>query len=137
MLQFGSRCQRSTYILGHTLDILISPCNSYFVRNVNVGDFISDHAAIRCQLDFSHPSTSIEKLVSYRQYHRIDIDQFQKDFNNIPFVLSPEGTAAELYDEYMIDVTQVLDKHAFIISHKAKQGSQTSGCLIHIAWLAL
>ena len=39
-----------THILGHTLDILISPCDYDFVRNVSVGDFISDHDAIRCQL---------------------------------------------------------------------------------------
>ena len=62
-----------THILGHTLDILISLCDSDFVRNVSVGDFISDHAAIRCQLDFSHTSTSIEKMgvlssVSQDQY---------------------------------------------------------------------
>ena len=37
-------------ILGHTLDVLISPCDS-----------ISDHAAIKCQLDFSHPTTCTEK----------------------------------------------------------------------------
>ena len=73
-----------THLLGHTLDVLISPCDSDFVHNVSVGDFISDHAAIRCQLDFSHPSTSIDKWVSYRRYHRIDIDQFRNDLNNIP-----------------------------------------------------
>ena len=50
-----------THLLGHTLDVLISPCDSDFVRNVSVGDFISDHAAIRCQLDFSRPPTSIDK----------------------------------------------------------------------------
>ena len=50
-----------THILGHTLDVLISPCDSDFVRSVSVGDFISGHAAIRYQLDFSHPSTSIGK----------------------------------------------------------------------------
>ena len=102
---------------------MISPCDSDFVCNVSVGDFISDHAAIRYQLDFSYPSMSIEKLVSYRQYHRIDIDQFRNDLNNIPFVRSPEGTAAELYAQYMVGVTQGLDKHAPIISHKAKQQS--------------
>ena len=101
-----------THLLGHTLDVLISPCDSDFVRNVSVGDFISDHAAIRCQLDFSHPSTSIDKWVSYRRYHRIDIDQCRNDLNNLPFVRSPEGTAAELYDQYITGVTQVLDKHA-------------------------
>ena len=111
------------HILGHTLNILISPCNSDFVRNVSVGDFISDHAAIRCQLDFSHPTTCIEKMVSYCRYHRIDIDQFRNDLSNIPFVLSPEGTAAELYDQYMVGITQVLDKHAPIISRMTKQQS--------------
>ena len=35
-----------THMLGHTLDVLISPCDSDFVCNVSVGDFISDHAAI-------------------------------------------------------------------------------------------
>ena len=102
---------------------MISPCDSDFVRNVSVGDFISDHAAIRYQLDVSHPSTSIDKWVSYHRYHRIDIDQFRNYLNNIPFVRSPEGTAAELYDQYITGVTQVLDKHAPIISHKAKQQS--------------
>ena len=113
----------TTHILGHTLDVLISPCDSDFVPNVSVGDFISDLAAIRCKLDFSYLSTSIEKWVSYCRYHRINIDQFHYDLNNIPFVWSHEGTAAELYDQYMVGVTQVLNKHAPIISHKAKRQS--------------
>ena len=108
-----------THLLGHTLDVLISPCDSDFVRNVSVGDFICDHAAIRCQLDFSYPSNSIDKWVSYSWYHRIDINQFRNDLKNIPFVQSPEGTAAELYDQYITGVTQVLVKHASIISRKA------------------
>ena len=112
-----------THILGHTLDVLISPCDSDFVCNVNVGDFISDHAAIRCQLDFLHPTTCIEKMVSYRRYHTIDIDQFCNDLSNIPFVLSPGGTVAELYDQYMVGVTQVLDMHSPIISCMTKQQS--------------
>ena len=73
-----------THILSRTRDVLISPCDSDFVHNVSVGDFISNHAAIRCQLDFSHPTTCIEKNVSYCRYHRIDIDQFRNDLSNIP-----------------------------------------------------
>ena len=83
----------------------------------------SDHAAIRCQLEFSHPTTCIEKMVSYHRYHRIIIDQFRNDLSNIPFVLSLEGTAPELYDQYMVGVTQVLDKHAPIISRMTKRQS--------------
>ena len=59
-------------------------------------------------------------MVSYHRYHRIDIDQFRNDLSNISFVLSPGGTAAELYDQYLVGVTQVLDKHAPIISRMTK-----------------
>ena len=123
MLWFGSKCQWPDSFTGSHSGCFDISLRLRFVRNVSVGDFISDHAAIRCQLDFSHPSTSIDKWVSYRQYHRIDIDQFRNDLNNIPFVRSPEGTAAELYDQYITGVTQVHDKHAPIISRKAKQQS--------------
>ena len=112
-----------THILGHTLDVLISLCDSDFVHNINVGDFISDHAAIRCQLNFSHPTSCIEKMVSYCRYHRIDIDQFCNGLSNIPFVLCPGGTSAELYHQYMVGVTQVLDKHAPIILCMTKRQS--------------
>ena len=73
-------------------------------------------------------------MVSYRRYHRIDIDQFRKDLSCIPFVRSPEGNVAELYDQYVVGVTQVLDKHAPIISHMAKR--QSDEWLIHTAWPA-
>ena len=49
-----------THILGHTLDALISPFDSDFVRNVSVGNFIHDHAVFICQLDFFRPAASIE-----------------------------------------------------------------------------
>ena len=62
-------------------------------------------------------------MVSYRRYHRIDIDQFHNDLSNIPFVLFPGGTVAELYDQYLVGVTPVLDKHAHIISSMTKRQS--------------
>ena len=83
-----------------------------------LGDLISDHAN---WISPTHQPASTNG--SHRRYHRIDIDQFRNDLNNIPFVRSPEGTAAELYDQYITGVAQVLDKHAPIISRKAKQQS--------------
>ena len=37
--------------------------------SVNVGDFILDHAVIRCDFDFCHPAAIIEQKVSYWCYH--------------------------------------------------------------------
>ena len=42
-----------TLILGHTLDVLIPPCDSDFVGDVTMDAVISDHAVITCQLDIS------------------------------------------------------------------------------------
>ena len=74
------------------------------------------------------PTGFLSPINQYRQMGLLslvpqDIDQFRNDLNNIAFVRSPEGTAAELYDQYITGVTQVLDKHAPIISRKAKQQS--------------
>ena len=71
----------------------------------------------------SPPQQPALKMVSYRRYHRIDIDQFRSDLSSIPFVLSPVGNAAELYDQYVVGVTQVLDKHAPVISRMEKRQS--------------
>ena len=48
------------HILGHTLDVMFSPSDSSFILSGRVGDFISDHAVINCQLDFPCPAASIE-----------------------------------------------------------------------------
>ena len=43
---------------------------------------------------FPTQQPALKKMVSYRRYHRINIDQFCNDLSKIPFVLSPGGTAA-------------------------------------------
>ena len=48
------------HILGHTLDVLLTPRNSNFAQNIRMGDFISDHAVISCQLDFYSPAAVSE-----------------------------------------------------------------------------
>ena len=92
-----------THIQGHTLDILISPCDTDFVRNAHLGDFISDHAAMRCKLDFSHPTTCIEKMVSYHRYHRNNIDQFRNNLSNI--------TLEELWQNCIISIWLMLPRY--------------------------
>ena len=124
-----------THILGHTLDVLISPGDSDFVRNVNVGDFISDHAAIRCQLDFSHPAICIVKMVSYRRYHRIDINHFRKALE----IFHLYSLLQEPRLNCMISTGLTLPRYlisTLLSSHTWQNGSQMSGCLSHIVWLA-
>ena len=40
---------------GHILDLILHPSDSNFVSNVTDGDLVSDHALVKCRLDFACP----------------------------------------------------------------------------------
>ena len=44
-----------THIHGHTLDLILTPIDSNVISTVHIGDFMSDHAIVKCKLDFSPP----------------------------------------------------------------------------------
>ena len=88
---------------GHILDLILSPSDSNFVSNVTVGNLVSDHALVKCRLDFACPALPRVGIISYRRYHKIDMQKFCDDLANISFVSSPVSTAADLYDQYVHD----------------------------------
>ena len=71
------------------------------------GELISDHALVKCHLNLT--SLAIPKVdsISYRMYHKINIQSFCKDFANTSFVTSPSSMAADLYDQYICDLDGV------------------------------
>ena len=109
-----------THILGH---VLISPCYSDFCSVLMLETLSQTMLLYDANSAFPTQQPALKKMVSYHRYHRIDIDQFRNDLSNIAFVLSPGGTVAELYDQYMVGVTEVLDVHAPIISRMTKRQS--------------
>ena len=46
---------KPTHLHGHILDCIITPDDSSVVSNVQVSEFISDHALVVGQLDFVRP----------------------------------------------------------------------------------
>ena len=44
---------KSTHLHGHILDLILSPSDSSFVSNVTVGEIVSNHALVKCHLDFA------------------------------------------------------------------------------------
>ena len=72
-----------THLHGHILDLILSPSDSNFVCYITVG--ISDHALVNCHLAFACPALPEIGSISYRRYHKIDMQ-------------SPASTADDLYD---------------------------------------
>ena len=50
--------------------------------------------------------------MTYRRYHKINIDTLRNDLSNCSFVACPGDTAKKLYDQYTNDLSNLLDKHA-------------------------
>ena len=101
----------ATHLHGHTLDLILTS-DSSLVSNVVVSDYISDHAMIKCQVETSITPNSQANRVTYRRYHKINMDTLRNDLSNCSFVACPGDTAEKLYDQYTNDLSNLLDKHA-------------------------
>ena len=55
---------KPTHLHGHILDLLLTPDDSSVVSNVQVSEFISDHA-VPGHLDFTKPSISKSKKLPF------------------------------------------------------------------------
>ena len=101
----------ATHLHGHTLDLILTS-DSSLVSNVVVSDYISDHAMIKCQVETPTTAKSQANRLTYRRYHKINMDTLNNDLSNCSFVACPGDTAKKLYDQYTNDLSNLLDKHA-------------------------
>ena len=114
---------KPTHLHGHILDVILSPCDSSFVSNVTVGEMVSDHALVKCHLDFACPAIPKVDCISYSRYHKINMQSFYEDLANTSFVTSPASTAADLYDQYISHLGGVLDRHAPLYLSKSQENT--------------
>ena len=91
---------------------MLSPNDLNFVSNITFGDLFSDHALVKCCLDFACPALPKVGNISYCRYHKIDMQKFCDDLANISFAFSTASTAADFYDQYVHDLGYLLDRHA-------------------------
>ena len=70
----SQRIDFPTHLHGHTLDLLMAPSEFSAISDVKGSDFISDHKIISCVVDFPSLDTPIQKVVTFRQYHKLNID---------------------------------------------------------------
>ena len=95
------------------------------------GDLVSNHALVKCHLEFSCPAILKVDNISYHRYHKINMQRFCKDLTNTHSVLSPASMAADLQVQYIRDLGGMLNRHAQLIFRRAGK-YQLDGCLMHI-----
>ena len=104
-----------THLHGHILDLILSPNNQHDKLHVKICEFISDHAIIKCTIVFPPPVVQMNQ-VTFRKYHRIDMTAFKIDLKNSSFVKHPASTVSELLDQYVNDLSSILETHAPLVS---------------------
>ena len=79
-LNFALDVTEPTHTSGHTLDLVITPRESTFLHSVCTSSFISDHAAIHCDLDIQkQPPASRIARPTFRRYNKINNILFRED----------------------------------------------------------
>ena len=76
---------------------------------------------MKCHLDFAYPAIPKVDSISYHRYHKVNMQSFCEDLADTAFVTSPASTVADLYDQYIIVLGGVLDRHAPLICRGAKK----------------
>ena len=107
-----------THLHGYTLVLFRAPSKFSAIFDVKGSGFISDNKTISCVVDFSSFNTSMQKDVTFHQYHKMDIDKFRSDVLAIPFVSSPSDDIDLLDEQYMSGLSDFIDIHAPV---KSKQ----------------
>ena len=90
----------------------MAPSKFYAISDVKGSGFTSDHKIISCVVDFPSLDTPMQKVVTFRQYHKLNIDKFRSDLLAIPFVSSPSDDSDLLHEQYMSGLSGLLDIHA-------------------------
>ena len=102
----------ATHRDGHTLDLIITQVSDDgLVSNCRVGDCISDHFAVHCDLQFKKPPLE-RKEITCRKIRSIDFTDFRYNLSNSCLVLDPADDLEALVRQYNVTLRSMLDTHA-------------------------
>ena len=107
-----------THLHGHILDLLITPSNLDLLCNFRSSDCFSDHMFVRADLDIPMKYNHLQRDITYRRFHKINMSLLKKDLLSSDFIINPSTDVNELYDQYHNTLSSLLDKHAPAITKK-------------------
>lgn len=106
---FSQHVSSPTHIGGHMLDWIVSRPTDNIVDTVNVGDLISDHNIVHCNLHLCRPSLPM-KNITFRRLKVIDHDAIKRDLMHSKIVaLKDTAPSPATYNRCLSDL---LDLHA-------------------------
>ncbi|XP_064653237.1 uncharacterized protein LOC135503563 [Lineus longissimus] len=105
-----------THVSGNTLDLILTrESDDLVIGDVAHSHYLSDHMFVDCHLSLSRPEVT-KNTVSFRMLRQIDIQSFQKDIDTSVLSNPTSADIDELVTCYNETLSNLLDKHAPIIT---------------------
>ena len=98
-----------THLYGLTLDLLLAPTEFSSKSEVHGSCFINDHKIISCLVSFPSVANHHDNVVTFRQYHKINIDRLEEDLAASAFIANPSDDIDTLYEQYVSRFSDLLD----------------------------
>ena len=117
ILGFQQYITQPTHIHGNILDLIIAKKECQYLLGTSVADGISDHFATFGVLNFEMPKPQ-SKIISYRQYHKINIETFKNDIRSSELILTQATSASALASQFDKVLSELIDKHAPLKNRK-------------------
>ena len=86
-----------THLSGHTLDLILAPAASEYVKHVEalpIDSDMSDHALILFSLEVMRPH-AVKKTITFRSYHSVNNNSIVNDIKHILNILDVSSLTAE------------------------------------------
>ena len=77
----------------------MAPSKFSAISDVKGSGFKNDHKIISCVVDFPSLDTPMQKVVTFHQYHKMDIDKLRSNLLAIRFVTSPSDDTDSLHKQ--------------------------------------
>ena len=109
-----------THIMGHTIDVIITPNKNHFVSDIIVSQFeLSHHFLIDFKVT-AEANRNLTKLIKFRNLKNIDALVFDTEVT-AKFQVNPvTNSVDEIVENYNAVITEVLNKHAPIKTKEIK-----------------
>ena len=86
-----------THLSGHTLDLILAPAGSEYVKHIEalpIDSDMSDHALILFSLEVMRPH-AVKKTITFRSYRNVDNNSIVNDIEHILNILDVSSLTAE------------------------------------------
>ena len=94
------------------LILLLAPTDFSAISEVHGSCFISDHKIISCLVEFPCVANHHGKIVTFHQYHKINVDRLREDLAASAFGAHPSDDIDTLYEQYVSSLSDLLDIRA-------------------------